>query len=249
MKKLAVILILLLAPMPVWAAAAAIPDAFHDESLDFLDEEEAEEQPAPSVPDPLEGWNRAMFEFNDRLYFWVLKPVAQGYKAVVPETVRVGVKNFFTNLGGPGRIVNCFLQGKMEDMANEMAGFLYNSTFGILGLMDLAKNNPELKTPSEDMGQTLAVYGIDDGFFIIWPVLGPSTLRDTVGMVSDGFLYPMYYVYDWEVRAGGKALEVVNATSFRIGDYESLKESAIEPYLSFKNFYLQYRQKRIQDQR
>lgn len=227
--------------------AASSIDPFQDENLDFLDEEEEADTPTPQVADPLENWNRAMFEFNDRLYFWVLKPVSLGYRNVVPEMARVGIKNFFYNLGGPIRIVNCFLQGKMESTANEMARFVYNTTFGVLGFGNPAKDNPELNPPEEDMGQTLAVYGIGDGFFVIWPFLGPSTLRDTAGMFADGFMDPLYHLDDTAASVGAKAVDLINSTSFRIGDYESLKSSAIEPYQAFKNVYMQYRTKRINE--
>jgi phospholipid-binding lipoprotein MlaA len=227
--------------------AASQMDPYQDDNLDFLDEE-IDEKPSPRVADPLEPWNRAMFEFNDRFYFWVLKPVSLGYRNIVPEIVRIGVQNFFTNLAGPIRIVNCFLQGKMESSANEMARFVYNTTFGVLGFGNPAKDNPALNPSPEDMGQTLAVFGLGDGFFIIWPFLGPSTLRDTVGMGVDGFMNPIYYIDDAAASVGIKAVDIVNSTSFRIGDYEALKDSAIEPYQSFKNVYMQFREKRINDQ-
>ncbi|MFZ3044739.1 MAG: VacJ family lipoprotein [Desulfatirhabdiaceae bacterium] len=227
--------------------AASQMDPYQDDNLDFLDEE-MDDKPSPRVADPLESWNRAMFEFNDRLYFWVMKPVSLGYRNIVPEIVRIGVQNFFSNLAGPIRIVNCFLQGKMESSANEMARFVYNTTFGVLGFGNPAKDNPALNPSPEDMGQTLAVFGLGDGFFIIWPFLGPSTLRDTAGMCVDGFMDPIWYIDDTAASVGIKGVDMINSTSFRIGDYEAFKDSAIEPYQSFKNVYMQFREKRISDQ-
>ena len=223
----------------------AATDPFEDENLDFLDEETEGDAPAIQVADPLEPWNRAMFEFNDRMYFWVMKPLAQGYRTVMPETARIGIQNFFHNLGSPIRIVNCFLQGQMESCANEMARFVYNTTFGVLGVGNPARHNPALNPRDEDMGQTLALYGIGDGFFIVWPFIGPSTLRDSAGTVTDGFLSPIYYLDDVPASIAAKGTDTINSLSFRIGDYESLKSSALEPYQAMKNFYLQYRFKRI----
>ncbi|MEW6260528.1 MAG: VacJ family lipoprotein [Thermodesulfobacteriota bacterium] len=226
--------------------AAQPKDPFQDEDLDFLEEEE-KEPPAPSIADPLEPWNRVMFQFNDKLYFWVLKPVAQGYKAVTPDLVREGIRNFFHNLSGPLRAVNCFFQGKMADSADEMARFVYNSTFGIAGFLDLAKENPKLNPPEEDFGQTLGVMGLDHGFFITWPLLGPSSLRDTFGKGGDWFLTPTSYIDHTWTQIGVDGLDTINNTSFRLGDYEALKSAAIDPYVSFRNAYIQYREKQLND--
>jgi phospholipid-binding lipoprotein MlaA len=104
-----------------------------------------------------------------------------------------------------------------------------------------------LKPRDEDLGQTFATYGIGDGFYIVWPILGPSTLRDSVGMVGDWFLNPVSYVHPIEAYLGIRATETVNDTSFRIGDYESLKEAAIDPYVAFRNAYIQYRKRKVEE--
>lgn len=227
-------------------AATEKKDPFQDDNVDFLKEEKDSFAP-DSIADPLEPWNRVVFRFNDKLYFWVLKPAAQGYKAVVPDPVRLGIRNFFHNLSAPIRIVNCFLQGKMEDTADEMARFVYNSTFGIAGFMDLAKDNPKLNPPEEDFGQTLAVMGIGNGCYIVWPVFGASTVRDTFGLGGDWLLTPTSYMDDTLVEVGVDALDIVNRTSFKLGDYEALKSAAIDPYVSLRNAYIQYRENRIAD--
>jgi phospholipid-binding lipoprotein MlaA len=198
-----------------------------------------------SIADPLLPWNRLMFEFNDRLYFWVLKPVARGYTAVVPSPVRVGIDNFFRNLFMPPRFVSCLLQGKGAAAEAELARFFVNTTIGVLGFMAPAKDLAAFNPPEEDLGQTLGVYGIGNGIYIVWPFFGPSTLRDTVGMVGDRFLNPVTYLEPFEAAAGVTAVKTVNDTSFRIGDYETLLESAIIPYEAFRDAYLQYRQKKI----
>jgi len=212
--------------------------------LDVFSDEGTEEV-AVGVADPFEDWNRAMFLFNDKLYFWLLKPVTRGYKAVMPTPVRRGVRNFFHNITAPVRMVSALLQGKGRAASAELTGFLINSTVGVLGFGDPAKRWPELSPSEEDLGQTLATYGIGDGFYIVWPVLGPSTLRDSVGMVGDWFLDPASYVEPFEADVAVWAVENVNDTSFRIGDYESLKEAAIDPYIALRNAYIQNRKKKV----
>jgi phospholipid-binding lipoprotein MlaA len=221
-------------------------DDLPDENLDFFSEEEAEEE-VVRVADPLSAWNRVMFRFNDRFYFWLLKPVARGYRAVIPTPVRSGIRNFFHNLTTPIRMASCILQGKGQAAGTEFVRFIINSTVGVLGFGDPAKGWFKLDPREEDLGQTLGTYGIGDGFYIVWPILGPSTLRDSVGMIGDWFLNPVSYVDPTEAYLAITAAETVNETSFRIGDYESLKEAAIEPYTAFRNAYIQYRKKKVKE--
>ena len=222
-------------------------DVGNDSSDDmFTDDLGDLEEPSVSIADPLEPFNRAMFHFNDKLYFWVLKPAARGYSAVVPGPARRGVKNFFNNLLFPVRFVNCILQGKFEGAGIEVDRFLINSTIGLAGFMDTAANHFNLKEYDEDLGQTLGSYGIGPGFFITWPFLGPSTVTNTIGTVGDGFLEPLYYVdMDTKYEVAIKAFELVNYTSLRIGDYEDLKKSALDPYVALRNAYIQRRQSEI----
>ena len=219
-------------------------EALFEDDLDNWDDEEEAEDIA-SVADPLELFNRAMFHFTDKLYFWILKPVALGYRAVTPSKMRIGVDNFFTNLGAPIRLANCILQGKTESAEAELAKFLYNSTIGVLGFGNPAKKHPKLNPDSEDFGQTLATYGIGDGFYIYWPILGPSTLRDSIGLAGGYFLSPVNYVDPTELSLAIDAYDRVNAISLRIGDYESLKKVALDPYEALRNGYIQLRQSRI----
>lgn len=223
----------------------AVDDEFYDDSTDFLDEETSGQ--VVLVSDPLESWNRAMFLVNDRLYFWALKPVCQGYNVVLPGAARIGLKNFFVNVGGPGRMVNCLLQTKPEEAHAEWLRFLVNTTFGILGFWDVVAGEPELALNDEDLGQSLAVYGVGDGAYLVWPIIGPSTVRDTIGRIGDAFLRPTFYIEPFLASAGVWTLDQVNETSFRIGDYETLKEAAFEPYEALKNGYIQLRIKKIEE--
>jgi len=216
-----------------------------EDSLEFFGEDTKEE--VVHVADPLSPWNRAMFHFNDKLYFWLLKPLSRGYRAVIPTPVRSGVKNFFRNITMPIRMVSCLLQGKGRAASAELSRFLINSTVGVLGFGNPAKRWPELNPSEEDLGQTLGSYGIGNGFYIVWPILGPSTIRDSIGMVGDWVLNPVSYVDPTEAYLEIRAVETVNETSFKIGDYESLKEAAIDPYVAFRNAYIQYRKKKVEE--
>lgn len=215
------------------------------EDDDYLEDDEFE---MVEVADPLYHWNKAMFNFNDKMYFWVLKPVAQGYKAVAPEPVRTGVSNFFHNLTTPIRLVGCLLQGKFARAGIEFGNFLINSTWGVAGFGKVTQEHPELNPPAEDVGQALGAWGIDHGIYLVWPFFGPSSLRDTVGLVGNYFLHPATYVEPpWYASRVIKGYDTVNETTFRIGDYEALKEAAIDPYVAIRNAYIQNRKKKVEE--
>jgi phospholipid-binding lipoprotein MlaA len=215
-----------------------------DQNFDYEDDTFREER--IEIADPIEPFNRAMYHFNDKLYFWALKPAAQGYKVVVPEPARISVKNFFFNLGFPARFLSCLLQADFSGAASEFGRFGINTIWGIGGLLDPSSNQElNLQKQETDLGQTLGVYGIGHGFYIVWPVFGPSSPRDTVNIAGDYFLYPPWYVQPIYASMGVSAYEIVNVTSLRIGDYESLKEAAIDPYVAVRDAYIQYRLKKV----
>lgn len=228
-----------LAGVPI---ASAQDDAMLDE--DLLDEYVLDEQ-AESIADPLRGFNRAMFTVNDRFYFWLLKPAATGYRAVTPVVVRKGIRNFFYNLAFPVRFVNCLLQAKGTEAGAEMDIFLINTTVGLLGFMQPAQDRFNITGAEEDLGQSLGTWTIGEGFYLVLPVLGPSTLRDTVGSVGDWFLDPTSYISSWEASLAVGGLETVNSASFRIGDYETLKEASLDPYVAMKDAYVKMRRERV----
>jgi phospholipid-binding lipoprotein MlaA len=250
-------------PVPVQLAAQeavpAVPDATEGkpegDGAGEADEDEfdygMEDVPAAeqvTIADPWEPFNRAMFTFNDRLYFWVLKPVAEGYSAVVPEPARVSVGNFFSNLRAPIRFLNCVLQANLIGASTELFRFMLNSTIGLAGLFDPAGTEEVgLLRQDEDFGQTLGSYGVGQGFYIVWPFFGPSSPRDTVGMVGDFFSYPISYLDPWYVWTAVRGYQAINDTSLQIGDYEAIKEAAIDPYVSVRNAYIQYRQKKVEE--
>ncbi len=198
------------------------------------------------VSDPLEPLNRAFFQFNDKLYFWVLKPVSKGYAWAVPQPARRCVKNFFSNLTTPVRLVNCTLQAEFTDAWVEIERFAINTTVGVAGLGDPARTRWNMEKRNEDLGQTLGRYGFGTSIYINWPILGPSNVRDTVGYAGDLFLDPVtYLVPTFEYNVGLKAYETVNGTSLRVGDYEDFKKAAIDPYVSLRDAYYQYRRNQI----
>jgi len=229
-------------------------DEFEDE---FGDDVSAE------VSDPLGGYNRFMTGFNDKLYFWVLKPVATGYSWLVPEFARRGINNFFKNLYYPVRLVNNVLQLKFKNAGEETLRFVANSTIGLLGLWDPAKVWFGLEAHPEDFGQTFGVWGIGPGPHIVLPVLGPSNLRDAIGLAPqwiylnpvNNFLNASEYagldvsddIQKIETRAGVYALEKVNYTSLHIGEYENLKKDAVDFYPFLRDLYEQRRQKAIEE--
>ncbi len=217
-----------------------------DEEFNEFEEELSKQ--VVTVADPIEPWNRTMFNINDRFYFWVAKPVMQGYEKTVPKPARIGINNFFQNLTTPIRLVNCLLQGKGPQAGTEVRRFGINTTAGVLGFGDPARDKYHLEPAREDLGQTLAVHRLGDGFYIFWPIFGPSTLRDSVGTAGDWFLNPVSYVEPVEASIGIKAEDYVNDGSFHGGEYEAFKKAAVDPYVAMRTAYIQYREKQIHDQ-
>ena len=224
-----------------------------DESEEFFEDEFSEDELFEDegyqnvIPDPLEPVNRLFFIFNDKLYFWVLRPVAKGYRAVIPTDVRKGVRNFFSNLAFPIRFVNCILQGKIVRASKELGLFVVNSTAGIAGILDYS-DKFNYKKQEEDFGQTLGVVGIKPGFYIYWPFLGPSSLRDTFGSAGDFFLDPFRYVTIGTTEyIAVRSIDLINKTSFSIGDYEALVGAALDPYIAMRNAYHQHRESKINE--
>ena len=199
---------------------------------------------AESIADPLEPVNRAFFVFNDKAYFWVMKPVARGYRAVVPQGVRLSVRNFFSNLGTPARFANNLLQGKLKGAGAELLRFVINSTIGMAGFFDPARTGFDIERRDEDLGQTLGRYGLGQGFYIVWPILGPSTARDTVGLAGDYLADPLTYIGDPLIESGVRAYKTENEISLSIGDYEDMKRSSLDPYAAVRDAYVQNRAKK-----
>lgn len=228
-------LLVLCAQNPSFAAVKSL-----DEDDDYLD------AAAQVVPDPIEPLNRAMFRFNDVVIEYVARPAYKGYAYVTPKFMRTGIKNFFHNLSFPVRFVNNLMQGRGKAAGVEMSRFVLNTTAGLGGLIDVAKHKkPVVPVEDEDMGQTFGVWGIGEGFYIVWPLLGPSTARDSVGLAGDYFLDPVTYVRPWELSLGIDAVKVFNDLDDVLDLYDDLKRAAIEPYISVRDAYVQHRRAKI----
>jgi phospholipid-binding lipoprotein MlaA len=216
-----------------------------DDDLPFMDDDDA----VLDVYDPLEKINRGIFWFNDKMYFYVMKPIARGFR-YVPEPWRVSLKNFFNNLRAPVSIINAALQGKFADAGNELTRFATNTTLGIGGLFDPSKEHFGIRPKDEDTGQTLGHYGVGPGPYLVLPFLGPSNLRDGIGLFADSRMDLAYYIwrkdkdnYDY---LGVIALKMVNKLSLDKDTYEGIKQDALDPYLFVRDAYAQYRQNQIE---
>ena len=198
------------------------------------------------VADPLEPWNRAMFTFNDAVLDYVARSVYKGYSYVVPKFMRTGIKNFFHNLSFPVRFANNLLQGRGKAAGVEMSRFVLNTTAGLGGFFDVAKGKtPIVPVEDEDMGQTFGVWGVGEGFYIVWPFFGPSSARDSVGQVGDYFLEPLNYVQPMELSIGLTATKTFNDLDQVLDLYDDLKRTAVEPYSAVRDAYVQYRRAKI----
>jgi len=232
--------------------AGSTPAAVREKPSDEYGNVTAEEAGAegPHIADPVEPWNRGMYHFNDKFYFWVAKPTTKVYKRVLPEGFRGLIGSFYQNVKAPVRIVNNVLQGKPSYAGLELSRFLINSTVGVGGVRDCATDCFGSKGRDADFGQTLGKYGVGFGFYIVWPFLGPSSPRDTVGWVADRALTPTTYVTTQWISleaVGIYAHEKVTYLSFHLGDYEALKAAAIDPYVAMRDAYVQYRKKALQE--
>lgn len=233
------------------AAASAQADQGGDESggsalFDddpFADEDES----AINAPDPIEPLNRGVFWLNDKLYFYVLKPVSKAYRFAVHEKIRTGVSNFFSNLTAPVSVANSLLQLDFEGAYKETSRFFINTMLGVFGVMDIAGEYGGLEKNQEDLGQTLGSYGLGHGFYLVLPVLGPSSLRDGMGTAGDYAFSPYTYSdLTLEETAGLKTLEVVNMLSLDKDTYEAVVRQSPDPYLTVRDIYLQRRRAQVE---
>lgn len=196
--------------------------------------------------DPWQPYNRAMFHFNTDFDNAFLKPVAKGYRAIAPEPVDRSVTNFFANLGDISSAVNNALQFKLGRAGTSVGRLAVNSTVGIGGLFDVA-TNMGLPRHKEDFGQTLAVWRIGNGPYVMLPLLGPSTLRDAVGRAGDAFLDPTYYVDAEALMWALTGTDIVDRRADLLVAGEILDEAALDPYTALRDAYLQRRRAQVFD--
>ncbi len=196
--------------------------------------------------DPWEPFNRGMFKFNDTLDTYMMKPIAKGYQWVTPEFVDQGVTNFFDNLNDIAVTANDLFQFKFKQGGQDMARLLLNTTLGIGGLVDVATEVGLVKH-NEDFGQTLAVWGVPYGPYLVLPFLGPSSPRDAVGSAADGFMNPISYTPLWAVRIGFFGVKTIDYRADNLSATEILDEAALDKYAFMRNAYFQRREYLIYD--
>jgi phospholipid-binding lipoprotein MlaA len=230
--------------------AATPADTTQEEEEEPVNNDVKEEPPL--VKDPLQPYNRAIFTFNDKAYHYFIKPIYTGYNSMIPEKARVSVRNFFTNIKMPVRFFNCLFQGEFKGAGTELARFVINSTVGVAGFFDPAKSKFHLEKQERDFGQTLAKGKVKSGVYIVWPFLGPSTVRDTVGLAGDAVLNPLGWISYFFLTPlegfGNYAYDTVNDLSIDKGTtYENITKPAIDPYIALQDAYVQNRIKKIKE--
>jgi len=233
----------------LWAretGTAVSRDAAPLENDDDFDDFDDEDEEFVTIADPLEPINRGIFWFNDKLYFYLIKPVTRVYR-IVPEGARISVSNFFSNIFTPIRFANALVQLKFRDAGTELGRLLINSTIGIGGLFDPAKNIYRIRKKSEDFGQTLGHYGVGQGFYLVLPVIGPTSLRDGLGLAVDSYYLNPIYTLDLKDRDKYTlvVLDKINALSLDKDTYEAIKKESLDPYLFVRDAYSQNREGKV----
>ncbi|MGB9093813.1 MAG: VacJ family lipoprotein, partial [Gallionella sp.] len=192
----------------------------------------------PTNPeDPLEPINRGIYKFNDTVDKAVIKPVARGYQTAMPNVVKAMISNFFSNLDDIDVTANDLLQFKLKQGFSDGMRFVVNSTIGVFGLIDVASQG-DLKKHQQDFGLTLGKWGIGNGPYLVLPILGPSTLRDTAGLYGDGFASPLYQMSDMRARNQSYLLRGLSHRAAFLDQESVLDEAMIDPYQFIRESYL-----------
>ena len=199
---------------------------------------------AKNPNDPLEGFNRAMFGFNDKVDQVALKPAAKAYKATLPDFVQTGVGNFFGNLGDVPTALNNLLQFRLKDGMSDIARVALNTTFGLGGLFDIA-TSAKLPKHDQDFGQTLGRWGVNSGPFLVLPLIGPTTVRDAAALPVDLKTDLWNYTYPVDVRNSGIAVRIVDHRAYVMDASTLLEDAALDRYEFVRDAYLQRRQSKI----
>ena len=233
--------------LAVIAAMSALATVGRAQTPQSIFEEDPAALTAPPIPDRVEGFNRAMFHFNDGLYNVTLRPLSKGYVKITPRVFRRGFSNFFHNLGFPIRFVGNILEGEPGGAAVETGRFVMN-TLTTLGFAATADDVPQLKERPSDLGYAFAKWGIGHGTYLVLPLLGPTSIRDGVGQGLEGyFLDPVHYLQEWEYRAGTSAFRLTNESPGLMNAYDQLKSASIDPYVALRDAYSSRRAHRNAD--
>ena len=197
--------------------------------------------------DPLEGFNRAIYKFNDVADGAIIKPVSKGYKNIAPTFVVKGINNFFNNIRDVVTVINELLQGKIEYAANDTGRVIVNSTIGLLGFIDVHSINGGERR-KEDFGQTLGYWGVGQGAYLVLPFIGPSTTRDAVGFVTDTLAFdPISYINNVRGRNQLRIIQFIDARTELLNASSIMDEASLDPYAFQRDAYLQYREALVQD--
>lgn len=211
------------------------------------DLDDYDDAPIITIPDPLEPWNRFWFRFNDIFYIHVAQPAYRGWTYITPQFFRTGVSNLFYNTLFPTRFINSLLQGRPLEAGVEFSRFMMNM-MGSAGLVDLASSKKTIVPvdPSgEDFGQTLGRWGIGQGFYIVWPFIGPSTARDTIGRVGEAFTSPLFYIDPWEASLAANVGLRFNDLNEVLPAYLDLRSIAVDPYIAMREAYISMRKAQV----
>lgn len=192
------------------------------------------------IADPFESVNRFFFAFNDWTYANIGDPLWRGYAFVMPQEFRSGINNFFYNLAYPVRFISNLLQGKWKQAGVETSRFVANSTVGFGGLINVTRNNaPIVPTYPENLEQTFGKWGIGEGFYVVLPFLGPSSLRDGIALIGDGYLHPLGHIKPLWHGIALEGFHQFNRFGSLYDNYMTVKQAAVEPYFAFRDGYVQ----------
>ncbi len=229
--------------LPAGQAASSTHAGITVDSLDDYDD-----TVKPTISDPLYPWNRFWFGFNDIFYIHVARPAYRVYDFIMPDEFQSGLKNFLHNILFPVRFVNCLLQGKPKAAGVEFGRFIVNSTVGFGGFINVTKGRKtvvDVDSIGEDFGQTLGVWGVGHGFYIIWPFIGPSSARESVGLIGDYFMDPTFYLQPWELAWGTAGTLRFNSLGEILPTYEDLSKAAVDPYVAMREAYILFRNNHV----
>lgn len=249
MKKFLLFLfICMFCPVTAFAQGSTDDDEFGDPFGDPFASEDVSATLSYQIADPFEPVNRAIFYFNDKFYVYVFIPISDGFKKVVPECIRTGVRNVFDNFKLSLTFVSACLQGEFPKAWHTVKRFAINTTLGIGGFFDPADYIWGIGEPKlEDLGLTFGNYGIGHGFYIVLPFIGPSSLRDGIGFYLDGYFHPYsHFVDELKDTVALRSMEMINKESFTPDRYLKLKRAALDPYVSFRDIYAKVRAKRLE---
>ncbi len=232
-------------------AQAVTDEAYIDEET-FFNEDIEQDLGKRSIRDPFKKLNKKVFRFNDWMYRRALAPLARGYRKVMPDPAEKGVRNFIRNIKFPIRLVGSLLQGKVKRASKETGAFIVNSTLGIGGLFRPAKDiKPLADIPAEDLGQAFAKWGINDGVYIVLPILGPTSLRDGIARLGTRVIDPLAsssnLIEDNELRILTQGINAVAEAGPVLEQYEAMTESSVDPYEAIKDAYKQHRDNQIKN--